>query len=73
MVRATDHAGNVERKEPQAELIYNDGNIGRGLKAVGSDSLTDDDVLYDLQGRRVYRRPEPGIYIRAGRKILITR
>ncbi len=73
MVRATDRAGNVERKEPQAELIYNDGNISLGLETVGSDSLTDDDVLYDLQGRRVYRRPEPGIYIRAGRKILITR
>jgi len=45
-----------------------------GIKEVNADntpaSATADEKIYDLQGRRLYMKPEKGLYIKGGKKYL---
>lgn len=42
-----------------------------GISDVTADAADTDAPLYDLYGRRVQGTPTPGIYVRAGRKVVI--
>ena len=62
----------------KAEITYNGGSIYR--KAISPMTAIDtprintkeDSIIYDIYGHRVTGKLQPGVYIRGGKKILIT-
>lgn len=55
------------------EDVWASGGYTSGIESVPSDCMMiEDDVMYDLTGRRV-TNPTPGIYIRNGKKIVIAK
>ena len=51
------------------EFFNLEGNV-TGIKAIDNGQLTIDNVVYDLQGRRV-SKPTKGLYLINGRKVLL--
>lgn len=47
-----------------------DENIASGIESISADNFTEDDVIFNLQGVRVYH-PETGLYIVNGKKMMI--
>ena len=45
-------------------------NGSTGIKGV-VESVSADDKIYDLQGRRVNGQPRSGVYIKGGKKVII--
>ena len=54
----------------QAPAFIGFGNGTTGIQTIDNGKLTNDDVYYDLQGRRV-AQPTKGLYIVNGKKVII--
>ena len=70
-VIATDSAGNREIKDFVSEYIYYNGGIITSNIVIEQENIVQDDILYDLFGRRVKNPTVPGIYIKNGKKVFI--
>lgn len=60
---------NAGDEEHTSDIIWLDV-VSTGINDV-LDNDSKDDILYNLLGQRVYGKPNPGIYIRNGKKIVI--
>ena len=48
--------------------------LSTGIDGLSDDvGMTDNDAVYDLQGRRVDKPAKAGIYIKNGKKVLISK
>jgi len=54
-----------------AHFLDGEGSETSGIKAIDNGQLTIDNVVYDLQGRRVAQPTKSGLYIVNGRKVII--
>jgi hypothetical protein len=54
-----------------AHFLDGEGSEASGIKAIDNGQLTIDNVVYDLQGRRVAQPTKSGLYIVNGRKVII--
>lgn len=54
---------------PQVDAVYDPSTLG--VEDITVPASASDGVLYDLQGRPAPAAPAPGLYISAGRKILV--
>lgn len=50
---------------------YKEGDIETGIGSITGETEQKADLWFDLQGRRIKRPTMPGIYINAGKKVLI--
>ena len=53
-----------------AFIGFGDGNGATGIQTIDNGKLTNDNVYYDLQGRRV-AQPTKGLYIVNGKKVVV--
>ena len=56
-------------KVAEFSLSFEEDNNTTGITAISNDNVTQTDVVYDLQGRRV-THPSHGVYIVNGRKVV---
>ena len=70
-VIATDSAGNREIKDLVSEYTYYNGGIITSNPVIEQENIVQDDILYDILGRRVKNPIVPGIYIKNGKKVFI--
>ena len=70
-VIATDSAGNREIKDFVSEYTYYNGGIITSNPVIEQGNIVQDDILYDILGRRVKNPIVPGIYIKNGKKVFI--
>ena len=73
--KAPEYIGDAETENESYTTYKKDpffGNLVTGIGSVKSDAGHDiKPSLYDLSGRKVEGRPRPGVYIKAGRKVVI--
>jgi hypothetical protein len=53
--------------------VLEEENIATGIESSSSSARSGDDTIYDLQGRKVERITQPGVYIRNGKKFVVRR
>lgn len=47
------------------------GEVGTGIETIGNRQLITDNVVYDLQGRRINNNAKKGLYIINGKKVVV--
>ena len=58
-----------------SKMYFSTSDLTSGIESLENIRLTIDEAtdIYDLQGRRLERAPQKGIYIQDGRKVMIQR
>ena len=60
-------------ENPPAYLTIVDVNNPTGIDEVKSQKTDDGEIYYDMQGRRLKGKPQRGLYIRNGKKLLFNK
>ena len=63
-------AGNFNNSKEGGAFYFGDGEV-TGIRTVVTEPEKTEQVVYDLQGRRVIGKPAPGIYIVNGKKVVV--